>query len=209
MASYQRSVAVAYAQTWCDSYNPAYPSPSNFHGTDCTNFVSQCLYEGGWPQTGGTFFSRADNNKWWCGGILGTGASYSWGAAENLRKFLTLSSRSSIASGILATRPGDVLFFIDSAGMAGHASLVTEVYANEVFVCQHTSPQNRDRKLSEWLMENLHVKSLPPGKNLDVLIRENLKQHPKIKVEAHNIKDAIPSSAFNVPKPAPGPTPSR
>ncbi len=209
MAIYQRSVAVAYAQKWCSSSNPAYPPPSNFHGTDCTNFVSQCLHEGGWPQTSGGFFSRADNTKWWCGGYIGTGASYSWGAAENLRNFLKLSSRSMIAYGVLATRPGDVLFFIDSAGLAGHASLVTEVYTNEVIVCQHSSPQNCNRKLSEWLMEILHVKSLPTGKNLDTLIRENLKQHPKLNVEAHNVQDAIPNTAFNVPQPAPGPTPSK
>lgn len=113
-----------------------------------------------------------------------------------------------IANGILATKPGDVLFFIDAAGMAGHASLVTETYANEVVVRQHSSPQNRDRKLSQWLMDIFDVKSLAAGKNLDTLIRENLKQHPKLRVEAHNINDAIPQSVFNVPLPAPGPTPS-
>ncbi len=207
MPAYQRTVAVAYAQKWCESYNPSYPSPSTFHGTDCTNFVSQCLHEGGWPQTDGSFFNRADNTKWWCGGYIGSGASYSWGAAQNLRLFLRLSNRSTIAKGILATKPGDVLFFIEAGNFAGHAAFVTEVYSNEVIVCQHTSPQNKNRKLSEWLKEKLGLKSLPAGKSLDQLINDNLAKHPKLNVEPHNIKDAIADSLNRVPRPEPGPMP--
>ena len=41
---YYHAGAVNYAHTWAFDHNPAYP---NFGGSDCTNFVSQAIYEGG------------------------------------------------------------------------------------------------------------------------------------------------------------------
>ena len=43
--AYSGSAAVSYADSWALSFNTGkYPK---FTGADCTNFVSQCLYEGG------------------------------------------------------------------------------------------------------------------------------------------------------------------
>ena len=47
--SYDRSKALAYGDKYCINYNPAYNSYKG-RGGDCANFVSQCLYAGGFPQ---------------------------------------------------------------------------------------------------------------------------------------------------------------
>ena len=43
---YSPSKARNYAQKWWDGHNPNYKSNEN-NGGDCANFVSQCLYAGG------------------------------------------------------------------------------------------------------------------------------------------------------------------
>ena len=47
--NYNVSNAVAYADKYCINYNSAYNSYKG-RGGDCANFVSQCLYNGGFPQ---------------------------------------------------------------------------------------------------------------------------------------------------------------
>jgi hypothetical protein len=42
---YDRAKALAYAEKWALSCNPAYYSFSGLGG-DCTNFISQCIYAG-------------------------------------------------------------------------------------------------------------------------------------------------------------------
>ena len=44
--AYNRAAAATYADTYWQSYNPAWPSFAR-KGGDCTNFVSQALYAGG------------------------------------------------------------------------------------------------------------------------------------------------------------------
>jgi Putative amidase domain len=50
---YSRRAAADYAVKWAARYNPAFPSHAKNDcpdcGGDCTNFVSQALYAGGWP----------------------------------------------------------------------------------------------------------------------------------------------------------------
>src|SRR4029077_8844343 len=45
-SGYSGAAAAAYADTYWQNYNPAWPSFAN-SGGDCTNFVSQALYAGG------------------------------------------------------------------------------------------------------------------------------------------------------------------
>ena len=45
-SAYDGGAAAAYADTYWQNYNPAWPSFAN-NGGDCTNFVSQALYTGG------------------------------------------------------------------------------------------------------------------------------------------------------------------
>jgi hypothetical protein len=75
---YNRAQAVRYAETWWNSYNPAFPK----FDVDCTNFVSQCLYAGGAPMTG--YPNRAKG--WWC---KNKSWSYSWAVAHSFRWYLS------------------------------------------------------------------------------------------------------------------------
>lgn len=47
--TYNVSKAIAYADKYCINYNPSYNSYKG-RGGDCANFVSQCLYAGGFQQ---------------------------------------------------------------------------------------------------------------------------------------------------------------
>ena len=47
--TYNRTSAISYADKYCINYNSKYNSYKG-RGGDCANFVSQCLYAGGFPQ---------------------------------------------------------------------------------------------------------------------------------------------------------------
>ena len=76
---YNRTKAVEYAHKWAYLRNPAY---YNFDavGGDCTNFVSQCLYEG-------CHIMNYNQYGWFY--INGNEKSPSWSGVEFLHKFLT------------------------------------------------------------------------------------------------------------------------
>lgn len=65
LSGYTPSKAVKYAYEWVKSRNPDYPNYSN----DCTNFVSQCLFNGGVAKTkpsslpAGTYETK---DYWYC-----------------------------------------------------------------------------------------------------------------------------------------------
>lgn len=76
---YDREKSVNYAKKWANSYNPNYYN-FNFIGGDCTNFVSQCLYEGGnvmnYTKDIGWYYISLNNR------------SASWSSVEYFYKFL-------------------------------------------------------------------------------------------------------------------------
>src|SRR5205085_538864 len=61
-------------------YNPAYPSFSN----DCTNFVSQALAAGGWPQISSSYYTLY--NVWFMDAVRGLW-SYTWTVASYFQQF--------------------------------------------------------------------------------------------------------------------------
>ncbi|MEL7626523.1 MAG: amidase domain-containing protein [Anaerolineaceae bacterium] len=63
--SYNRTNAVNYADTWAHDRNSAYKSYGSGCGcTDCTNYVSQALYNGGYPMRTGNW--NVDSYfEWW------------------------------------------------------------------------------------------------------------------------------------------------
>jgi hypothetical protein len=82
--TYNRKMAKRYADLWWNRRNPRYRA----FDVDCTNFVSQCLFEGGFlmEETG----RRSDG--WWYrfqGGALDQW-SYSWAVAHSLRWYFSL-----------------------------------------------------------------------------------------------------------------------
>ncbi|MBO8163576.1 MAG: amidase domain-containing protein [Brevibacillus sp.] len=73
---YNRAKAVAYAETYWNSYNPAY---LRFE-VDCTNFVSQCLHAGGIPM----LYANSRSRGWWYRGGARPSWSFSWAVAHSL-----------------------------------------------------------------------------------------------------------------------------
>jgi len=132
MAVYNRAAAVAYANQWWNSANPAYP----YFEVDCTNFVSQCLRAGG-----GTVWGAPNrSNGWW---IQGNNWSFSWSVAHSLRWYLETSTR-----GLRAVRVanpaqlmiGDVILYdFAGDGRVDHSTIVTSIQNGEPYVNAHTS----------------------------------------------------------------------
>lgn len=95
--TYNRLKAVQYAEKWWNSYNPAYQKFTD----NCTNYISQCLHQGGGPMRG----QPNRSNGWW---MAGKNWSYSWTVANALRLYLTNSKVGLRAREV--TSPGQLLF---------------------------------------------------------------------------------------------------
>ncbi len=76
--AYNRVKVKRYAELWWNRYNPGYPK----FEVDCTNFVSQCLHEGGIPME----HTGQRNKGWWVNGK--SNWSFSWSVAHSLMNYL-------------------------------------------------------------------------------------------------------------------------
>lgn len=100
---YDRERAVAYAEMWWNSYNPAFP----IFAVDCTNYISQCLFAGGAPM-------RGEPNRqegWWC---RPNTWSYSWSVSHSFYWYLKASTTGLRAVQVDSARelyPGDVICY--------------------------------------------------------------------------------------------------
>lgn len=86
---YNRAAARSYAEQWWNSYNPKYHT----FEVDCTSFVSQCLFAGGFPMN----YTGKRASGWWYEGYAGGSErwSYSWAVAHSLQTYV-LSSRNGL-----------------------------------------------------------------------------------------------------------------
>ena len=127
-AFYNRVLAVGYASTYAFKYNKAWIRDTE----DCTNFVSQALYYGGWPMTGGV--GDNDETAWYNVGepdsLLGERwgrstykRSRTWAAADNFMRFLQISGRARRCN-IDELRIGDVVQHFTN-GEAHHTMMIT------------------------------------------------------------------------------------
>ena len=122
---YDRIRAFQYAERWWNDHNPQFQNM----GVDCTNFVSQVLYAGGFPmQAGGR------GSGWWYRSGRRPEWSYSWAVADALARHLQ-AGRAPFRAEIL-NRPedltiGDVICYDwRGAGQYGHNTVVTGRDAN-------------------------------------------------------------------------------
>lgn len=132
MTAYNRAAAVAYAKTWWNSANPAFPS----FKVDCTNFVSQCLLAGGAKMNGYPNRSTGwwyQNNNW----------SFSWSVAHSLRWYLQSSPHTLKAKRVASASElmiGDVIFYdFTGDGRIDHSTMVTSVTGGIPHIHAHTS----------------------------------------------------------------------
>jgi hypothetical protein len=116
--TYNRLKAVQYAEQWWNSYNPYYKKFEN----DCTNFISQCLHQGGAPMRGYPNRSKG----WW---MTGNNWSYSWTIANSLRLYLTNSTVGLRAKQVSSPEQllfGDVICYdFEGDGRYNHNTIVT------------------------------------------------------------------------------------
>lgn len=129
---YDRYAAVAYAERWALSRNPAF---YNFDalGGDCTNFASQCVYAGcgvmNYTPVTGWFYVSASNR------------TASWTGVEYLYRFLT-SNRGAgpyaVIVNRIAVRPGDIVQLGRADGTFYHSPVVMGVMGGEIYVAAHT-----------------------------------------------------------------------
>ncbi len=120
---YNRLKAVQYAERWWNTYNPAYKNFEN----DCTNFISQCLHQGGAPMMG--YPNRGKG--WW---MRGQNYSYSWAVANSLKNFLG-SSKTGLQARVVSNPEqlifGDVICYdFQGDGRFDHNTIVTGKDAN-------------------------------------------------------------------------------
>ena len=129
---YNREAAVRYADRWALSRNPRFLDFARIGG-DCTNFASQCIYEGckimNYSNNG--WYYRSSNDK-----------SPSWSSVEFLYKFL-IKNKSYGPRGkevsISEIKPGDIAQLSFNGNTFGHSLFIIDIngpYLNNIsFVC--------------------------------------------------------------------------
>lgn len=129
---YDRRAAAQYAERWWNSYNPKYKQFKD----DCTNFISQCLHEGGIPMT--NFGNR--NKGWWYSGHTW---SYSWTVANAFRWHLSGAKQGIVTQEVPSASRliiGDVICYdFEGDGKWNHNTIVVaKDVNNEPLVNAHT-----------------------------------------------------------------------
>lgn len=136
-AYYNRNAMVNYATTYVYNYNNAYRTFPN----DCTNFISQAMYAGGWTMVSGYYTS---NDVWWYNWL---NQSYTWAGAHNWYFFARGSGRTSSLSSVWNMQLGDVLQIdFQRDGQIDHTMIVTWVGTSDLYLTYHTN-DNLNRSL--------------------------------------------------------------
>ncbi|MGM9574639.1 MAG: amidase domain-containing protein, partial [Oscillospiraceae bacterium] len=152
---YDGNAAAAYAIKWAYIRNPNFYS----YGQDCTNFVSQCLFAGGFKMDD-SWHSYRELTTTWFGNPkawLINQYRYDWDITESWRlakkqyellvnssycnMVVTIQSKNGVVmaaykGGIL---PGDILYFENETKGIYHATIVTKVEDGEIYYAGHTS----------------------------------------------------------------------
>lgn len=128
---YDRDMAIAYAEKWALSRNPAYYHFDNIGG-DCTNFASQCLFAGcdvmNYTPVIGWYYNSAGDR------------TASWTGVDYLHRFL-LNNRGAgphgAAVGINGISPGDLVQLGGADGRFYHTPVVLAAEGRDIFVAAH------------------------------------------------------------------------
>lgn len=132
------SAVVNYARTYALTYNSSYRDFNNSgtQGGDCTNFASQAMRAGGWPDVGG-YTNRTGYSAWWYDWLTQT---YTWVNAHYFYVW-TSNNRASRADNVYNLAPGDVLQMdFNADGDIDHTTIVTKKDSNGmIYLSYHTS----------------------------------------------------------------------
>jgi Putative amidase domain len=149
-------VAVQYAEDWAVTRNPMFP---NYPDNDCTNFISQCMLIGGWPQVPG--LNQRNWSNWFVQGSPDD-CSFTWGGAEPWYQFaVNRAKRTYILDRISRLALGCVLQMdFNGNGEIDHSQIAHECAAvrpgtgapTDWYMAQH-SRDYRYRRLSEIIAQ--------------------------------------------------------
>lgn len=137
--SYNYSAMAAYAEQYWRNYNPDYRT-QNEHGGDCTNFVSQAMRAGGWPDASPGFYR--DDNYWWYNWInqtwtwINVGYFYTFAAVRSHRTYILSTPESMLLADILQAD-------FSNDGEKDHTMLVTYVSGSSRYLTYHTTDTYR------------------------------------------------------------------
>lgn len=137
--TYNRTAAIAYARqfTMGDPGSSCYNNDgfNIVDGEDCANYVSQCLFAGGVPQTDVWYYrtpytSNGDRTAAWTGTV-------------SMRNFLVARNWATEVSSTSNLEVGDLVFTYHAANDLPHVVIVTQDFSSleDIHVCGHTSNQ--------------------------------------------------------------------
>lgn len=129
--SYSNQSAANYAINWWNSRNPAYRS----FDADCTNFISQALYAGGWTYVSGYYLN---SSSWWYSSLI---QSRSWINVSYWYDFTCNNSgRTTILSNPQSLIVGEILQCdFEGDNSKDHSMIVTARYLDVVCLTYHTN----------------------------------------------------------------------
>jgi hypothetical protein len=155
MATINRQAVVNYAyQYWGpndSNYNGAYRNFNNSgtQGGDCTNFISQALRNGGWPDVTGFY---RNTTAWWYNSLNQT---WTWINAQYWWQFAWNRPRVDHAAYVNDLVPGDILQLdFNRDNSMDHSMIVTKKDGNgNIYLTYHTT-NTRDRAFSDIYNSN-------------------------------------------------------
>ena len=147
---YNRQNVVEYAKKWAYGRNPKYYNYDPVGG-DCTNFISQCIYEGS------NIMNYDKQNGWYY--INGNDKSPSWTGVEYLYKFLTTNKSVGPYGkeiGLEEICLGDIIQLSFNETVFGHSLVVVDKTNSNIYVAAHTF-NTYNRELLEYSYEKLRA----------------------------------------------------
>lgn len=151
---YDRAAVKKYVKKWCKSHNPSF---NNLGNVDCTNFVSQCLYAGGFPMN--FDWKSAENNKYMK--KLKSNKYYTtseWSNANSLCDYIftnmprckafTIKKGKDLDDVYKYLQAGDLIFFSTDRGKPkvpfNHAAIIYSVHKGKIKYAQHSPDVYRE-----------------------------------------------------------------
>lgn len=156
VSGYSASDAAAYAVKWGEDRNGIYPN-YNLSGGDCTNFVSQCIYAGGFDMNGSSASvgTVESTSKWYCIYIKSTlgirqyAVTTSWIRVSDFNAYLsslvTKSTKTTLSSLISSCSAGDVVQLADkTTGTPYHSIIINAKDSSTAYFCGHSSNRSNE-----------------------------------------------------------------
>lgn len=149
-SAYNRQAAVQYAieHTEPDANQPTnkqseYNQAYHAFDSDCTNFISQCLYYGGWKQVGR--YNAWSSNSWyyvyysWPSSLC-FGYSRSWTSANDFYKFCTVHPERAQSASLSSLEIGDIVQMdFTGDGKWDHSLIVTKKTGSNIYLSAHSN----------------------------------------------------------------------